>query len=74
MRTRFSGGPILPALQSQAGTTNRLVMAMTPIEELRHPCSHILATVGALRKELAAAGRSTLDSKADDRLEPLKRA
>ena len=47
-------------------------MPMTPLEELRHSCSHVLATADALRKKLAAAGWSMLDSKTDYKLEPQK--
>ena len=48
-------------------------MPMTPLEELRNLCSHVLATADALRKELAAAGWSMLDGKEGYKLEPLKK-
>ena len=37
-------------------------MSMTPLEELRHSCSHVLAAADALRKKIAA-GWSMLDRK-----------
>ena len=46
---------------------------MTPIEELRHSCAHVLATDDALRKEPTAAGSPMLDRKTDHKLEPLKK-
>ena len=47
-------------------------MPMTPLEELRHSCSHVFSTADALRKELTAAGWSMLDRKDGYSLEPLK--
>ena len=46
---------------------------MTPLEELPHSCSHMLANADALRKVLAAAGWSMLDRKDGYSLEPAKK-
>ena len=48
-------------------------MSMTPLEELRHSCSHVLASGDAPCKEIAAAGWSMLDRKDGYSLEPVKK-
>ena len=49
-------------------------MPMTPLEELRHSCSHVRTMVDALRKEIATAGGwSMLDRKDGHSLELLKK-
>ena len=48
-------------------------MSMTPLEELRHSCSHVLAMANAHGRKIAAAGWAMLNREDCDSLEPLKK-